>query len=104
MLDERVFQGGRAMNLQLPPIPEPVPRHWTKHEFYQLADLGLFVGQRAELIEGEIMVLSPQKAEHFTTTERVTNVLDGVFGAGFHVRMQGPLDLGAHTEPEPDVA
>ncbi len=69
-----------------------------------MADTGLFQGQRAELIEGEIMVLSPQKALHFTTTERVVETLRSALGATFHVRMQGPLELGAHSEPEPDVA
>jgi Uma2 family endonuclease len=69
-----------------------------------MADLGFFHGQRAELIEGEVMVLSPQKAEHFTATDRVTELLRAAFGAGYHVRMQGPLELGPHSEPEPDVA
>jgi Uma2 family endonuclease len=69
-----------------------------------MAELGLFRGQRAELLEGEIMVLSPQKAEHFTTTDRVTELLRDRFGPGFHVRMQGPIDLGPHSDPEPDVA
>src|SRR5436309_3025187 len=81
---------------------EPVARRWTKEEFYELAERGFFNGQRAELIEGQIMVQSPQKAEHFTATDRVRDVLAAALGAGFQVRMQGPLDLGLHTEPEPD--
>ena len=85
-------------------VAEPKPRLWTRDEFHRMADLGLFNGQRAELIEGEVMVLSPQKPEHFTTTDRVTDLLRQHFGAGYHVRMQGPIDLGPHSEPEPDVA
>jgi len=91
------------MNQLLNPV-EPQVRHWSRAEFYQLAEQGYFQGQRAELIEGEIMVMSPQKAEHFTTLERVTEVLRNLFGEGVHVRMQGPLELGPHSEPEPDVA
>jgi Uma2 family endonuclease len=83
---------------------EPHARRWTREEFHRMADLGLFVGQRAELIDGEIMVLSPQKAQHFTTTERVVERLRDAFGAGYYVRMQGPLAFGAQSEPEPDVA
>jgi Uma2 family endonuclease len=85
-------------------VAEPQKRRWTREEFHRMADLGLFEGQRAELIEGEIMVLSPQKPEHFTTTDRVTDLLRLHFGSGYHVRMQGPIDFGPHSEPEPDVA
>lgn len=84
--------------------PPPAPRRWTRAEYYQLAELGLFRGQRVELIEGEIMVLSPQKAEHWTTTDRVAELQRKHIGAGFHVRMQGPIDFGVLSEPEPDVA
>jgi Uma2 family endonuclease len=83
---------------------EPRPRRWTRDEFHRMADIGFFQGQRAELIEGEVMVLSPQKAEHFTATDRVTELLRGVFATGYQVRMQGPIELGPHSEPEPDVA
>jgi Uma2 family endonuclease len=83
---------------------EPQPRRWTRAEFERLAELGLFTGQRAELFEGEIMVLSPQKPQHYTTTDVAADVLRHLFGPGFHVRMQGPIDLGPHSEPEPDVA
>jgi Uma2 family endonuclease len=86
------------------PVVEPVPRRWTRAEYYRMAELGWFHGQRAELIEGEIMVLSPQKPEHWTTTDRVAELLRSCFGPAFHARMQGPIDLGPHSEPEPDVA
>jgi Uma2 family endonuclease len=84
--------------------PDPQTRRWTRQEFHRLAELGFFDGQRAELLEGEIMVFSPQKAEHFTATDRVATVLRDAFGAGFQIRMQGPIELGPHSEPEPDVA
>ena len=40
----------------------------------------------------------------FSSTDRVAEVLKTAFGAAYHVRMQGPIDLGPHSEPEPDVA
>jgi len=83
---------------------DPKTRLWTQDEFHRMAELGFFDGQRAELIEGDVMVLSPQKASHFTATDQVADLLRQHFGAGFHVRMQGPLDLGPNSEPEPDVA
>ena len=56
-------------------IEDPRVRKWTKDEYYQMADLGWFRDQRAELEEGEIVVLSPQKIAHNATTDRVFELL-----------------------------
>jgi Uma2 family endonuclease len=85
------------------PATAPGPRLWTREEFYRLANLGFFWNQRVELIEGEIMVLGPQSAEHCTSAYHVSLLLRHHFRAGFHVRIQGPLELGA-SAPDPDVA
>jgi Uma2 family endonuclease len=83
---------------------DPESRRWTRDEFHRMADLGFFDGQRAELLEGEIVVFSPQKPAHFVATDQLADLLRRCFARGYHVRMQGPLDLGTHSEPEPDVA
>ena len=70
---------------------EPDKRRWTRQEYAQMADLGWFAGQRVELIDGDIMVLSPQKFPHYATVDRVAEVLRGAFGAGFWVRLQAPM-------------
>lgn len=80
------------------------PRRFSKAEYHHLGELGFFHGQRVELIEGHLMVSSPQNAAHWTAVEAVRERLTAVFGTGYLVRMQGPLDLGQTTEPEPDVA
>ena len=79
-------------------------RRWTKEEYYRLGELGFFQGQRVELIEGRLMVMSPQNAPHWTAIERVRRRLATLFEPGAVVRMQGPIDLGQTTEPEPDIA
>ncbi len=81
-------------------------RPWRcgKEDYYRMAELGCFRGQRVELLEGKIVVLSPQLAPHFSTVDRVRKVLERHFSIGYVVRMQGPLDLGQTSEPEPDVA
>jgi Uma2 family endonuclease len=87
-----------------PVSAEPQVRKWTKDEYYQMADLGWFRGQRAELIEGEIVVQSPQNWPHTVTTDRVGERLRQAFGTTAWVRTQFPVDLGAASEPEPDVS
>jgi Uma2 family endonuclease len=68
-----------------------------------LGELGFFHGQRVELIEGEIMVLSPQNWPHTSTVDRVGEALRRVLGTGFWVRLQFPLNFGI-SDPEPDVS
>lgn len=83
---------------------EPTPRLWTREEYYRMGELGFFHGQRVELLEGEIVVLSPQKAEHYSTSFRIMELLRVAFATGHHVRLQGPIDFGQHSEPEPGLA
>ena len=82
---------------------EPTPRRWTREEYYRMGELGFFHGQRVELIEGEIIVLSPQNWPHSSTVDRVGEVLRRILGIGFWVRTQIPLNLGT-SDPELDVS
>ena len=64
-------------------VSTPQPRRWTRDEYRQLASLGLFEGERVELIDGEILAMSPQEALHFATLARLQKVLDRAFGTGY---------------------
>ncbi|MFO0876003.1 MAG: Uma2 family endonuclease [Gemmataceae bacterium] len=79
-------------------------RRWSKDEFYRLAELGFFQGQRVELIGGRLMVASPQNPLHAAALDRVGDTLRRVFGTNWRVRCQVPLDLGPFSEPEPDFS
>jgi Uma2 family endonuclease len=61
-------------------------------------------GDRVQLIEGEIVETAPQGPRHFTAVSLVEQALRRVFDKNHVVRVQGPLALGALSEPEPDVA
>ena len=79
-------------------------RKFSKDEYYRMAEMGFFNGQRVELIDGEVILMSPQEASHATAVGLVADTLQSVFSDGFIVRVQQPLDLGEAHEPEPDVA
>ena len=79
-------------------------RRFSKAEYYRMGELGFFRGQRVELIEGKIMVLSPQGNLHAGLVDLVGEGLRDLFGPGHRVRAQLPVDLGEATEPEPDLA
>jgi Uma2 family endonuclease len=79
-------------------------RRLSSERFHSMAAAGLFDGLRVELIEGDVIPLSPLKAGHFAAADRVAALLRNAFGAGYHVRTHRPLGLGTHSEPVPDVA
>jgi Uma2 family endonuclease len=85
------------------PKTVPIPRRrFTREEYYRMAELGLFRGERVELIEGDIIKMSPVSAEHVTCVHRLFQWLFQVFSDAT-VRIQSPLNLG-DSEPEPDIA
>jgi Uma2 family endonuclease len=57
-----------------------------------------------ELIEGEIVEVPPQLGPLTTGVYLAHEALRAIFGVGFLVRVQAPLALGLHSQPEPDVA
>lgn len=95
---------GEIVHCGSPRFAEGEPRSWSKSEYYRLGDLGFFLDQKAELLAGEIMVTSPQNSPHFAGLDRAAEVFRNRFGSAVWVRVQGPLDLGLVTEPEPDVS
>jgi Uma2 family endonuclease len=76
----------------------------AKAEYYHLGKAGFFQGQKVELIEGRLMVTSPQDPDHALTLDVMADLLSAAFGASHWVRRQYPLDIGQTTEPEPDVS
>ena len=79
-------------------------RRWTRDEYYQMGDQGMFQDQRVQLIEGEIVVMSPQKVSHYAAIDKCRQLLEKLLGENFWIRTQGPLTLGPNSEPEPDVS
>jgi len=83
---------------------DPQAKHWTRDEYYRMGEAGLFTDQRVELIDGEILTMSPMKAAHAAGVQLTASVLTTVFGVGYCVRVQLPLFLADDSEPEPDIA
>lgn len=77
---------------------------FTTQQFWEMAGRGFFDGRRVEFIGGEVIEMAAQSNEHFGTIEEVRDVLAGVFGPHFWVRMRGTLNLAPLGVPGPDVA
>jgi Uma2 family endonuclease len=83
--------------------PEPQTKRWTRQQFYWLAEQGL-VGKHAQLIDGEIIEMSPQAEPHAMALTWLNHWAVGVFGKDHLVRIQMPLNATEYSDPEPDLA
>ncbi|MBI3392732.1 MAG: Uma2 family endonuclease [Nitrospirae bacterium] len=80
-------------------------RRFSRKEYDRMVEAGIFgPGERLELVEGEIVRMTPQGSVHATGIQLAQETLGTLFRAGFLVRVQMPLALGSVSEPEPDIA
>ena len=99
------LKAGEAMLLIEKAIWPGAQRGWTGEEYDRLTQAG-FLGaeERLELIEGAIVPKMSQNPPHSTLLYLATLLLQRIFGEGFLVRAQMPLQLGDSSRPEPDIA
>ena len=83
---------------------DPQVKHWTRDDYYRMAEAGLFRGQRVELIQGEILTMSPMNPARAASLQLVAKALERAFGSGYCIRVQLPLHVDDRSEPEPDLA
>lgn len=82
----------------------PKPRRFTRDEYYRMGEAGLFREERVELLEGEVIAMSPQNTPHASTVARFNRLLFEGLGQGYEVRPQLPIHVDDWSEPEPDFA
>lgn len=85
-------------------LTEPRLYTWTKDEYYQMAEMGLFDGKRVELIGGQVLEMTPMRSGHATATMLVAQAIGRILPAGYFSRVQLPLSVSEISDPEPDVA
>ena len=88
-------------------MQETTTHHYrlSRTEYDRAVEAGVFEPDaRLELVDGDLLAMTPQGSRHATGVDLVADSLRHAFGAGFHVRMQLPLAIDDYSEPEPDVA
>lgn len=82
-----------------------VRKHFTIDEFQQIAAAGVFgEDERFELLEGEIVQMSPLGPQHAACVDRLNRSLQRLVQDQAIVRVQNPIRLGEYSQPQPDVA
>jgi Uma2 family endonuclease len=100
MIDFEIGQG-RKMTMD---TVQAQPRRWTREEYERLVDLDFFLDEKLELLDGEIVTMTPQKGLHATAIAKGVTALMHCFGLGYTIRPQLPLAIDAMSAPEPDLA
>jgi Uma2 family endonuclease len=59
--------------------------------------------ERVELLNGEVVPMSPIGSEHGSIVDLLAEFFHRVSGGRFAIRTQGPLALSDCSEPEPDL-
>jgi len=79
-------------------------RLFSADEYHKMAFTGILSeDDRVELIEGEIVQMSPIGRRHAACVDRLTQLFVRRLGDSAIVRVQNPVSLSCHSEPEPDV-
>ncbi len=79
-------------------------RRFTADEYQQMGRAGILrEGDRVELIDGEIVTMTPIGPRHSAIVDRLSRVFFTGAGDAAIVRTQGAVRLNVFTEPQPDV-
>jgi len=77
----------------------------TVEEYQKMGEAGILTPEdRVELINGEILEMSPIKSKHTSTVKRITALLYSLVSQELIISVQDPIAIDQYSEPEPDIA
>jgi Uma2 family endonuclease len=77
----------------------------TVADYHILQRAGAFgEDDRLELIEGEIIEMSPISREHASCVKRLNRMFARLLGERALIGVQDPIQAGERSEPQPDLA
>ena len=71
-------------------------------EYYLMADVGILKEKNIELINGEIINMSPSGSEHAACLYRLNAIFSNILGDQYIKGSQNPIRIDEYNEPEPD--
>ena len=76
---------------------------WTVEDYHHMIDCGLLAGREVELIDGQIIDMSPERPIHRVTYRRSVKYLETQLGDLAVVFATAPITLVNDGEPQPDI-
>ncbi len=90
------------MNLTITPAKI---RLWNVREYHSLMEKGVLnPEERIELIQGQLITMSPKGTLHTSATRRISKTLSISLANKAAIYTQDPIQLNDYSEPEPDVS
>ncbi len=77
---------------------------FTVEEYHAMGEAGILREQGIELIQGEIIEMSPIGSRHAKTVNKLNHLLNRALGDSYIISIQNPVITDQFSEPEPDVA
>lgn len=86
-------------------MTESVHRQFTVDDDHRMAESGILrEDDRVELIDGQVVQMSPIGGRHLSCLNRINRLLVARVADEGIVNVQSPVRLGEYQEPEPDLA
>jgi Uma2 family endonuclease len=76
---------------------------WSLQDYHKMIEAGILEGRQVELINGEIVEMSPEGPIHSNNIIKTAHYLERLLQNVAHVREAHPITL-SKSEPEPDIA
>jgi len=77
---------------------------WTVDDYHRMIEAGILDDRNVELLNGQIIEMSPEGRPHVFFLDRFANRLRKLLGDQAQVREGHPITLPGDSEPEPDIA
>lgn len=83
---------------------EVLRRRFTVDEYHRMGQAGILrEDDRVELIDGEIVEMTPIGSPHAACVTRLSHLLIRALGERVIVSVQNPTSIPPHSEPQPDL-
>ncbi len=76
----------------------------TVQQYQRMGEVGILREQGIELINGEIVEMSPVGSKHLACVNKLNAILSALIGVKAIVSVQNPIIAGDHSAPEPDIS
>lgn len=89
----------------MPGTEEVKSYRFSVEEYHRMGEAGIFgEDDRVELIDGEVVEMTPIGWRHAQVVTALTTMLAGRLAERYDLSVQNPLALGDYGEPQPDLA
>lgn len=81
-----------------------IPAKWSLDDYHRMIETGLLADRSVELINGEIIQMSPEGVAHSFYCRGTAKYLRSILGDKAEISEAHPIVLLDDSEPEPDIA